>query len=339
VTIRHVLVRDVAARISPSSISTRSLPATLQGSRDRRTPPPRPRTSTTHGSTGEPKGVVDSHRNVLHNVMRYTNGLASPNDRLTLLQSPSFSGAVSSMFCALLNGATSLPFRRSRSEHGDLADYVDTEGITSITRFRHFRPFCGAIGCSLAFRVVRWKEIDPRGWTSSSSGGTFSRLCAGNGLGATETGIVRRFLLGRETPLERGDRAHRLSGGRHGVVVVDEGRQAGGARRGGRDLGAPGVPALGYWNAGSHRGLRDRPGADGRLPAVIWPTPSDGCLEHLGRKDSRTKIRGVTVSLAEVEAALAGLSRSSRAAVIARTDATTSAGCSPTTFGGARSPA
>ena len=65
----------------------------------------------TSGSTGKPKGVMDTHRNVLHNVMRYTNNLRiAPSDRLTLLQSPGFSGAVSSLFGALLNGASSFPF-------------------------------------------------------------------------------------------------------------------------------------------------------------------------------------------------------------------------------------
>ena len=72
----------------------------------------------TSGSTGKPKGVYDSHRNVLHNVLRYTNTLRiSPADRLSLVQSPAFSGTVSTLFSALLNGASVFPFLPARAWH------------------------------------------------------------------------------------------------------------------------------------------------------------------------------------------------------------------------------
>ena len=65
----------------------------------------------TSGSTGKPKGVYDSHRNVLHNVLRYTNTLRiTPADRLSLIQSPSFSGTVSTLFTALPTVHRSFPF-------------------------------------------------------------------------------------------------------------------------------------------------------------------------------------------------------------------------------------
>ena len=80
----------------------------------------------TSGSTGRAKGVLDSHRNVLHNVMRYTNTLLiGPDDRLTLLQGPSFSGAVSSLFGALMNGASTFPFDVPRSGVDRIAPWLE----------------------------------------------------------------------------------------------------------------------------------------------------------------------------------------------------------------------
>ena len=85
----------------------------------------------TSGSTGNSKGVVDNHRNVLHNIMRYTNGLhICMEDRLTLLQSCSFSGSVSSLFGALLNGASVFPFNPREETPEDLASWLLRQEIT-----------------------------------------------------------------------------------------------------------------------------------------------------------------------------------------------------------------
>ena len=85
----------------------------------------------TSGSTGEPKGVLDTHRNVLHNVMRYTNSLGiGADDRLTLLQGPAFSGAVSSLFGALLNGAAVFPFDVPREGADRIAPWLARHDLT-----------------------------------------------------------------------------------------------------------------------------------------------------------------------------------------------------------------
>ena len=100
----------------------------------------------TSGSTGRPKGVYDTHRNVLHNILRYTNTLQiAPTDRLSLIQSPSFSGTVSSLFGALLNGAAVFPFRLDQGGIGRLAGWMRGERITvyhSVPAI--FRALCAA---------------------------------------------------------------------------------------------------------------------------------------------------------------------------------------------------
>ena len=74
---------------------------------------------------------MDTHRNVLHNIRRYTNSLQiSPEDRLTLLHAPHLSACVSSQFGALLNGATLFPKPIKASTVNTLADWLIDKKIT-----------------------------------------------------------------------------------------------------------------------------------------------------------------------------------------------------------------
>jgi non-ribosomal peptide synthetase component F len=99
----------------------------------------------TSGSTGQPKGVMQNHRNVLNQIKRETNGLhICADDRLILVRSCSAIGGIRIVLSALLNGAAVYPINVARDGHAELADVLAREEITiydsTPTTFRHFIP-------------------------------------------------------------------------------------------------------------------------------------------------------------------------------------------------------
>jgi len=276
----------------------------------------------TSGTTGEPKGVYDSHRNVLHNVLRYSSSLGiSPCDRLSLIQRPSFSACVSSLFSALLNGAALVPFSLDEAGIGDLPGWLREHRVSiyhSVPSI--FRSVLRGDPDLPDLRVVRL-EGDRASWRDVE----LHRRHLGhsllvNGLGTTETGIARQLFVepGRRVEsgvlpvgypvrdmeiLVVGDDGHEVSPGHVGEIVVR----------------SPYL-ALGYWNrpdltdiAFSTEGgsRRYRTGDLGRLRP-------DGCLEYLGRKDGELKVLGHRVEPAEVEAEIARLHGVKEVAVTTR---------------------
>ena len=97
----------------------------------------------TSGSTGQPKGVVENQRNVLHFTLNNTNTwFFGPDDRISLLVPYWFSASATATFGALLNGATLLPMNVRERGLAGLADWLVREKITifhsSTSLFRHF---------------------------------------------------------------------------------------------------------------------------------------------------------------------------------------------------------
>lgn len=276
----------------------------------------------TSGSTGTPKGVVDSHRNVLHNIMRYTNSLKfAPGDIMSLVQHPRFSGTVSSLFGALLNGAAIAPFD------------LQTEGLQMISQWTRlarvtvfhavpsiFRQLCDPVARFPEIRLIRLEGDRASALDIACFRENFQDDCTlVNGLGATECGLVRQFFINKHTlldvaePIPIGypvpdmvvrvvdDQGHTLAHDLAGEIVVE----------------SPFL-AIGYWQnpaltAASFATLQDRvrryrTGDLGRMSA-------DGCLTHLGRVDHRIRIAGEFVAAADIETVLLDLPGISQAVV------------------------
>jgi non-ribosomal peptide synthetase component F len=79
----------------------------------------------TSGSTGQPKGVVQTHRNVLHQARRLTNAFhICADDRCSLLASLSTGQAIVDLFSILLNGAALYPLNLKREGLAGLAGWL-----------------------------------------------------------------------------------------------------------------------------------------------------------------------------------------------------------------------
>jgi len=114
----------------------------------------------TSGSSGQPKGLVRSHRNVLHRARCSVTSLGiRPADRVSALHSPSFGAGLRDVMTALLSGATLLPFDPRTAGRGALARWIDREQVSVlcavVTTFRHLLAESGPEWRFPSVRVVR----------------------------------------------------------------------------------------------------------------------------------------------------------------------------------------
>ncbi len=153
----------------------------------------------TSGSTGQPKGVVDTHANVLHNVFWYTSMLEfAPTDRMSLIQSPSVSGVVSTQFGALCNGAALCPIQFGPELPTRVASALEESEITTFhavpALFRFLAEF--GLGEIQSLRLVRLEGDRAASVDVSLLRREFGpEVTLANGLGATECGLVRQLLV------------------------------------------------------------------------------------------------------------------------------------------------
>ncbi|MER7757361.1 non-ribosomal peptide synthase/polyketide synthase, partial [Kitasatospora sp. NPDC097643] len=286
----------------------------------------------TSGSTGNPKGVVVPHRNVVR-LFRTTEELFgfTAQDVWTLFHSYAFDFSVWELWGALLHGGrlVVVDHETSRSP-GRFLELLARERVTVLNQtpsaFYQLMQADAEHPRELALRTVvfggealeharlaSWYERHPD---------DAPRLV--NMYGITETTVHVTH-----TALDRSDTAT----GRIGAALPD-------LRTYVLDAGlrpvAPGVPGELYVaGAGLARGYLDRPGLTaGRFVADPFGPPGSrmyrsgdvvrrdalGGLSFVGRADQQVKVRGFRIELGEIEAALAAHPGVAQVAVLARQD-------------------
>jgi amino acid adenylation domain-containing protein len=280
----------------------------------------------TSGSTGQPKGVVDNHRNLLHGTLRFTNGLhICAEDRLSFTHSCSASASLRRIFPALLNGACLFPLDLKRQGIRALVDLVVSESITAfgIGRIRDFtRSFSHqsfpslrlvSLGGEIVYRhdVEQYKRIFPRD------------CVIGILMSSTEAGNITQFFINRDTQLAGEIAPIGYPAEDVEIMLLDDGGDP--VRLG--EIGEIAIKskylACGYWRRPQmtdERFRADPGGGEQRIYRTgdLGRIEYDGCLFHLGRKDDQVKVRGHRVEVAEIEAALLNLGYFRKAVVTLR---------------------
>jgi len=272
----------------------------------------------TSGSSGRPKGIVHTHRTLLHRCWSDTHYLQlSSLDRISLLSSLSFGAGLPQLFAGLLNGGCVHPFDLRAREFNDLYDWLWSERISvfwpPVAAFRLFLD-----GCPVNERYDDCRYVIQSGEatltrTIEAWRRHFPPPCAlVSQLASTETQVISRcsithntLLEGRHAPIGYADpdklitivnsRGDPVAPDEIGELVVSSDYLSPGSWSNNRGA-VRGFPATRMLRFGDdHVGLKtgDLVSRDVR-----------GQMHHHGRSDGVIKLHGHRIDFSEIEGAL-----------------------------------
>ncbi|MGV9012060.1 MAG: amino acid adenylation domain-containing protein [Flavobacteriales bacterium] len=278
----------------------------------------------TSGTTGRPKGVMQSHAGVLVHIRNYTDNLRlGPGDRMNMVAMHGYDAALMDLYGALLNGAALHMWDIRRDGLEACVERIVSERITVFhstpsvfrTLFRRVQP------TDTCLRVV----VLGGERTTAQDVRLFQTKCPAecvlvNGLGPTEcTLICQGFFSTMATvndPVPIGRPVTGLA-----VQVQDEEGLAVPSGGTGELIVRGSQVAIGYFGSGSEQSSAFTTHADGsrtyHTGDLVKILP-DGQLVFLGRKDGQLKVRGIRIEPGEITEALNAHPLVAESAVILR---------------------
>ena len=269
----------------------------------------------TSGSTGQPKGVVLSHRNMVAGAASVAGYLGlRADDRLLAVLPLSFDYGLSQLTTAFLRGASVV-----------LMNYLFPKDIVAMVASERITGLAAVPPLWIALGRLAWPADCTLRFVTNSGGAlpvpTVEALRAA--LPAAEIflmyGLTEAFRSTYLPPSEtarRPDSIGRAIPNAEVLVVRPDGSPCE-ADEPGELVHRGALVALGYWNdpARTAQRFRPAPGQDPGLPLpelAVWSgdtvrRDADGYLYFIGRSDDMIKVSGYRISPTELEEAVYGL--------------------------------
>ena len=283
----------------------------------------------TSGSTGQPKGVILTHRHQLHGARRNINTFhICPEDRLTLLYAGTVGTFLGDLSYALLNGATACMLNVAKQGLSALGAWLNSERISIYhSPATLFRQLATSLTGKEEFPDLRVLLVGSEPLYRKDVElyrKHFSQDCIlVHSMGASETESMASYYIDKETQISGSTVPVGYPVEDTKFLLLDDH----GSEVDTNEIGQIGVKSrylfTGYWRRPELTAaafLPNSSGSDERifLTGDLGRLDADGCLIHLGRMDFRVKVRGYRVETAEVEGALLGLKAIKEAVVVAK---------------------
>ena len=269
----------------------------------------------TSGSTGQPKGVVQTHRNVLQFTMNYVNYYhLVPEDRSALLFAYGGTAWAHEIFMNLLNGSSLIFYDLKLRGLSGLGDFLVNEKITICkivsTAFRHFTETLEprTVFSDVRLVVLGGEAVYPVDVDGFKKAFPRDSVLV-NRIGCSETGSIFSYFIDHDTEIDGNNvPIGNVWGGNQVTLLGEDGHPVGD-----NEIGEVAVRSRylspGYWRKPEitiKSFLPDQDGENRRIYLMgdVALRRPDGLYQHMGRKDFQVKIRGYRVEVAEVELAL-----------------------------------